>query len=480
MKHSRQLTTRLESSAFSTDHLEIQRVRGTEQISRLFGFDIELRTPEQGLPEGCVPGASVSLVLEDAGDGERTRFVHGIIDAIDDRMRASHGRRAYLLRLVPRAARLELTETQEVFVDESVPSIVRGKLALHGLGPDDFELRLRGSYPARESVVEYMESDLAFVARLTEHLGISYFFEHDRERTRLVFTDDEGGFTTAIPLTFDERGDNHHLHALGSRSRRVPSSVFVQDHNYRVPLVELTGAHDLERGHGGGIVHYGTHHKTPEEGQLIARIRAQELESRRFVYAGESGAIALSPGHRVAIFGHPDLSDGAEILVTKVEHDAEWSSEEGTRGASYRNAFEAVPVGFTYRPPRSTPRPRIHGFVTGVVKSHENARDGSLPFLDEHGRYLVELQFDTLRAPHKQRASHRIRMAQPFAGPNHGMHFPLRPGAEVLVGFLDGDPDRPVILGAVPNAIAPSPVTHHNPNAHVVQLSSGIRLTIRD
>lgn len=470
------LKARLASGAFDTDALHVRRLKGREAISTPFTFEVDVRTAAgHELPEGCVPGAPIEILLERAGDPTPPRHVRGLVDRVDEHFGAVHGRRAYTIHVVPSFSRLELTRTQEVMVDVSVPDVVRQKLELHQL-QGQFELRLDQNYGARETVVQFDESDLDFLSRLTEHLGISFFFESDEDGTKVVFTDHAAGFGTSSrsePLPFQEGGGGEHVTALRRSRRRAPGSVFVQDHNYRSPLVELTGAHDVQLGLSGGIVEYGAHHKTPEEGARLARVRAEQCTHRALSFEGASTVAALEAGHRTRIAGHAE--DPAELLITSVTHEGSWpfADEPNAGPATYSNTFEAVQSSPTFRPELRTRRPRIHGFVTGVVKGSEGTGDGGIPFLDEHGRYLVELQFDTLRPPHKTRASHRIRMAQPFAGPNHGMHFPLRPGAEVIVGFLDGDPERPVILGSVPNAIAPSPVNHTNPHKSVISTANG-------
>jgi type VI secretion system secreted protein VgrG len=179
--------------------------------------------------------------------------------------------------------------------------------------------------------------------------------------------------------------------------------------------------------------------------------------------------------------GHP-RADALDLLIVEVEHEGRWPLfDDAPEDAElhYTNSFKAISAEKTYRPPRRTPRPRIHGVVTGIVQPLPGADVGAVARLDEHGRYVVQIHFDTA-PPGGQKASHAVRMAQPYAGPNHGMHFPLRPGAEVLLGFVDGDPDRPIILGAVPNAIAPSPVAAANANTHRISTAAGVVIEISD
>jgi type VI secretion system secreted protein VgrG len=187
---------------------------------------------------------------------------------------------------------------------------------------------------------------------------------------------------------------------------------------------------------------------------------------------------ALGAGTRFTLGDHPDLGDVA-LLVTEVRHDATLVvSGQGAGGeAGYTNTFRAIPADRTYRPPRTTPRPRISGLVTGIVDPGPAGPDARGAQLDDQGRYRVRFLFDT--TPVGERAASRpVRMLQSHVGENYGTHFPLKPGVEVAIAFIDGDPDRPLIVGAVPNPIKPSPVTNANPNVHRIRTSTGITLDI--
>jgi len=174
--------------------------------------------------------------------------------------------------------------------------------------------------------------------------------------------------------------------------------------------------------------------------------------------------------------GAPSASEG--LLVFEIRHHAELPVfNEKAHTASYTNTFRAVPQGFTYRPPRRTPKPVIAGLVTGVIQLGPNGEKGGVAQMDAEGRYWVELHFDTAQ-PGAQRASHPIRLAQPFAGPSYGMHFPLRRGTEVAVAFSNGDIDRPVIVGALYNAASPSPVVSSNATKHQIKTASGVLFEI--
>ena len=208
----------------------------------------------------------------------------------------------------------------------------------------------------------------------------------------------------------------------------------------------------------------------------------------------------LAAGHRFSISGHAEFAEDAEFVVVSLVHryraDSSFLQRGPRRGAKpsaepeeppYHAALTAVRANKTsargvvmaYRPPRKTPKPRISGVVTGIVQSALPGQAESRQHIDREGRYLVKLHFD--QGP---KTMPRLRMAQPSAGAGYGQHFPLRPGAEVLIAFLDGDPDRPVIVGALPNPLQRSPVTTPRdlepPEVNRIRTQSGVVFEIGD
>ena len=459
---------RIESNEFPCDDLRVTGFTGREAISEPFSFDIDLvRLGADALPSAAGPGARLTLVLE-GPDGEPRRL-HGMVERLKDRLSAVPDHRAYRLRLVPRVARLGFVETQEIHLDRSVPEIIEHKLSQVGLTGGDVEMRLSGSYPPREFVVQYRESDLAFVSRLGEHVGLSYFFRHEEDADVVVFTDGRFDRRAGRALPYDQGRDHAAVFELDVESAMAPDLFAVQDYNYRHPLAEMWASHTLDEGTGGGVVEYGTHHKSKAEGDTLARVRAEERRAAARVFEGKSRIPALAAGVVTSLDGHP-LLDTIHLLPTEVRHVFRQNDAESAP-AGYSNAFRAVPADVPYRTPRRTPKPRIAGVVTAVVQPPPGGKLGGRAWIDDHGRYTVAFHFDA--SPAKPRPSRPIRMAQPYVGPDQGMHFPLRAGAEVVVAFLDGDPDRPVILGAVPNTIMPSPVTAATSDKHRITTGNG-------
>lgn len=479
---------RLESPDFSCEKLQIHRVRGQERISQLFSFDIEVVSLDPPvIAQKKVLGARASLVV--LRDDLEVRRFHGMIVERSHELDDQIEHETFHLKLVPRAHRLSLVETQELFLEKSVPEIIEQKLLQVGFSGEDFELRLLSSYPQREIVVQYKESDLAFLSRLCEHLGISYFFEHDETRDKIVFTDVQASFSTIPSAPLRPRGDRRDVFMLARQDKVIPAVYVMRDYNYRTPSVDLTGEHELPEAYAGGVVENAPHVKTPDESVALAKIRAEERQVESVVYTGQSDLPLFSAGRRFPLesaipaeFSNvkPD-SPQTTLLLVEVTHEASFSvliaGGEGDE-RHYKNTFRAIPEEHPYRPPRITPRPRIHGFITGIVDPGPGEPAARVAKLDTWGRYMVRFLFDT--ADHEGKKSHPIRMIQPHAGANYGMHFPLKPGVEVLLGFVDGDPDRPLIVGAVYRPDTPSPVTSVDPTMNRLKSESGVIIEIYD
>lgn len=189
------LRARLEVKDLDTSSVHVRRLRLRESISRLYALDLDVFVEDGAVDLDAATGAEATLVITDL-HGEERRRVHGMIVEVRDRLDPEIEHRTYGLTIAPRAHRLDMVQTQEVFLDRKVPEIIAAKLQATGLG-GAVALRLGASYAAREQTMQYKETDLAFVSRLAEHLGVSFFFEQGDEGDVIVFTDDNGGFTLA-------------------------------------------------------------------------------------------------------------------------------------------------------------------------------------------------------------------------------------------------------------------------------------------
>lgn len=504
--------------------LDVVRVVGDERIGQPYRLEVTVHARADMTPFASDDwvGARASLELAVVDDDDRrVRVVRAIVESVDHALegRAEAGR-AFTLTLRPALAELERFVTQDIYVGDGTPSVLRKKLELAGV--DAFETRIAdesayvdhdgadGELNQGRLVVQYRETDLAFVSRLAEHAGISYFFEEAGGVERAIFTDHDDGFPArAAHLPFHGEnaraarpgavGGGAGLLSLRRSVRSIKTQFFAYDYNYRTPHLSfqrdgqilfdvLGGEAHLEAPGAGAVLEYAPNVKTPAEAERCARVRAEEEEARRERFMGEVSEPTLFAGQRVRISGHSDVDEDVELLIVALRHDyTSPSFHASARAPTYRAHLEAVRVGkvgraggrLHFRPERRTPKPRITGVVTGVVQADTRGDASTRQHIDAEGRYLVKLHFDQ-----GEKTMPRLRMAQPHAGAGYGQHFPLRPGAEVVVAFLDGDPDRPVILGALPNPVQRSPVTapleHAPPEVNRIRTASGIVFEIGD
>lgn len=458
---------------------KVRSVQGVEQLGQLYAFTVDVIAVDRALDVPALLETPLCLELATAGE-EGARRIHGIAKQITDYLVTETTTLAYRIELVPRAWRLSLTRRTEIFMDMTVPDVITEKLQrLEMKQGTDFELRLRDAYATREYIVQYDESDLAFVQRLAEHVGLTLWFEQHDEQERLVVSDHNEAFGPVAgggTARFYPRGEARGIYDFRTTTRTLPSRYVVKDYNYRTPQVPLLAESDVQEGSRGLTYEYGGHFKTPDEAQHLARVRAEETTSRRVRVEGQADDQRFMPGAVVKVEGHP-LGE-PELLLTRVEHDYRSAILHGGSGDEhgYRLRFDALLSGYAFRPARVTPKPRIHGCITAAI---ESSAESPYAELDDQGRYRVRFSFD-VDDRDRASASRLVRMAQPHTGPGYGFHFPLRHGVEVLITFIDGDPDRPIISNAVPNPQTPSVVGSQNGVRNIIRTGAGNEINIDD
>lgn len=477
------------SQALEEDAFEVVRFRGTEGVSRLYEFEITLvsENPEIDLRAVLRNPATLTIIREE-GDARR---IHGIPSQFEQ-LHEDAERVFYKTVLVPRAWHADLYRQNQLFLDKKVSDIIEEILRQTNLTSNDYESRLTATYSQWEYICQYGETDFDFISRWMEREGIYYYFQQTEEFEKLVITDNVSSHedvpdTSTIeyhPPSSLRAREEEVVRELICRQKMLPKKVILRDYNYRRPDLELRGEADVDPQGRGDVYSYGEHFKTPEEGNALAAIRAEEILCRESIFTGESTAPMLCPGFVFALTGHYRDAYNQRFLILEMEHEGDQSGalfgEEGTAaggstGIVYSNRFTGIPADLQFRPERVTPWPHFFGTMNAKVE----ATDGQYAEIDDEGRYKVRLFFDQSDRS-TAKASRWVRMAQPYSGENYGMHFPLHGNTEVLLTFVNGDPDRPVIAGSVPNPDTASPVNANTNTLCMIKTGGGNQIHTED
>ena len=470
-----------------------------EALSRPFVCRLQLVSKEAAPAPTELLGRSACLTVE---LGEATRQVSGLVSCFEPQGRLSPGHGHYAMELTPRLWLLSLSRERQVYGPDGAASVVEvlranllgeGALgvtgeAAAGLAEADVSFRLQHPHPARDFIVQHEESDLAFVSRLMEHEGIFYFFEQGAAGERLVLADDSSvclpcpGGPAVLPyrpVTALARPEDLTVAAFSQRSRLLPAGVVLKDYNPALPTVDLEVRREVAGGAHGVQLCYGDNYRSRSEGEALAAVRATELACRRILYSGQTTAPHFMPGGLFSLDQHPEQSFNQSYLVTALAQEG-WQSVEGVaRGEAEpgcRTRFEAIPADVAFAPERRAPRPRIAGLTTGWV---EGSREDQRGELDGQGCYRVRLD-DDLSGRERGKASPPLRRIQPLVGANAGIHLPLPAGTEVALCHVNGDPDRPLILGAVDNPQTTGVLTERSRTVNRIRTPAGTTIEMND
>lgn len=411
---------------------------GEEGLSQLFRFEVELVSENKSIGFKKILGKAGTVVL-DLGEG-KSRHLSGVVTRF-----AQIGRDArhsfYRAELRPWLSLLELTADQRIFQNKTTPEILEAVFS--DLGFKDFRKSLKAVYAAREYCVQYGESTLAFVCRLMEEEGIFYFFEHEDGKHTLVLGDDsdahkKGPGSGKVPVGLHP--DRQPITHCEFEEQVVTNGYSLSDYNFEVPSTDLF----VQTGGGSPKLawyEYPGVYAKRDEGDTRAKLRIESREHPGSVLRGQSSSRLLVSGHKFTLEEHERSDLNQDYVVQFVRHHCTVNT------ASYQNDFVAFPAKLPFRPPIVTPKACIAGAQTALVVG----KSGEEIWTDKYGRVKVQFHWDR-KGKKDEKSSIWIRVAQGWAGKGYGAIFIPRIGQEVVVTFLDGNPDRPLITGVVYNA----------------------------
>jgi type VI secretion system secreted protein VgrG len=440
--------------------LMFRQLTGHEDISQLFDLQLELlANKDASVKPSALLGKDITIELEIQGGG--TRFLNGQVTRF-----AFVGKEAakdsdlwrYEARLRPWLWYLTRSSDCKIWQNKTVPDILD---EVFGKYPFPVTKKLEGSYKEWEYCVQYQETDFNFVSRLMEHEGIYYYFEHEKGRHTLVLADAYGAHSpvpsyATIPYIPQDRvavADEECIDTWQVAQDVEPGAFYTDDYDFKKPSAQLDQPRKKPFDHPHGAYEIydwpGTYTETGD-GENYARVRLEGLQAPHETVVGQSNVRGIAPGYLFTLKKCPRADQNREYLILSANYyvfDNPYHTGGEGEGAQWRLAVTAQPSSIPFRAPRSTPKPLTSGPQTAVVVGPS----GEEIWCDEYGRVKVQFHWDRY-GKHDDHSSCWIRVSQPWAGSNWGGIFTPRIGQEVIVDFICGDPDQPIITGRVYNA----------------------------
>ncbi|CAN5251072.1 type VI secretion system spike protein VgrG1b [soil metagenome] len=473
------------------DYFLVNKVSASESISDLFSFEVELlhEEPKVGFAPTVVQatsivGQNVTIAVEQR-DGTKREF-SGMVNRFSQGTR--HARFSfYYATVVPHIWMLTQIFQSRIFQQKSVPDIL--KIVFQGF---DVSWEIQGTFEPRNYCVQYRESDFDFASRLMEEEGIYYYFEHADGKHKLVVANTPQSnrdcpSKSTIPFFLDvSRATEDFVTSITSWQtdyQLQTGKVTLWDHNFQLPGKKLEADkpsifnvgenqnmeyYDFPAGYArkydgiskDGGEQAGELQKIFEDNHKTAEVRMQALDGRYKTAIGSSDCSSLIAGYRFSMTRHPNSSENGKYVITSIAHEIEqnpaYVSDDHT-DQPYRNTFNCMAHGAgvpPFRPLRKTAKPLIYGSQTAIVVGPA----GEEIFTDKYGRVKVQLHWDR-EGQGNAESSCWVRVAQAWAGHRWGMMFIPRIGMEVILHFLEGDPDQPIITGCVYNPSTMPPYT---------------------
>ena len=438
------------------DVLLFHGMSAREEMSRPFEYQLDLLSSKHDITLDDILGKNVTITL--ALPDDKTRYFNGYVTRFS--AGGMDGRyHRYLATVRPWLWFLTRTADCRIFQEMTVPDIIKKVFADHGAA--DYKLELTGTYRKWTYCVQYRETDFNFVSRLMEQEGMGYYFRHTDGHNTLVLTDSA---SKHVPVPSYEKlsfvgpeqqvkPDLEHVHAWDFGREIQPGAYVHDDYDLERPSVELKTTKTLPRGYSPSnyeVYDYPGIYLQRPDGEQYASVRIDEMGTQFETARAATNARGLTVGALVTLEHHPREDQNREYLIVSASSDLSFEDYESlpeAGGTGYRCAFVAMPTAQQFRPKRVTPKPFVQGPQTAVVVGP----GGEEIYTDKYGRVKVQFHWDRL-GKKDENSSCWIRVSHPWAGKTWGAISTPRIGQEVIVDFLEGDPDQPIITGRVYNA----------------------------
>ena len=439
------------STPLPDDTLLIERLVGVEAVSEPYTIHLDLLSTDSAIDPAALLRKPVSIAVDLDAGGQR--YFHGIVRRFLQLGRTD-GLVSYRAEVVPWLWFLSLTSNCRIFQQKSVPDIV--KQVLTDMGVSDVKVNLAGTYAPRDYCVQYRESDLAFISRLMEEEGIFYFFEHEASKHTLTLADGPSAVAVGpspklrMAASADAMLKGDFIFSLEVDSEVVSGKVTLVDYSdvsaKRMESAVAGGAKGTEQYRR---FDYPGKFAVVDDGDRLARLRLEQSESLSFVVNGSTNYRGLRTGQKVDVAEHYRRDVNQSYHIISATHDATeggYRSRDEASSFSFATSFEGIPAATPFRPERITPKSIVHGTQTAIVVGPA----GEEIYVDKYGRVKVQFFWDQT-GKKDEKSSCWVRVSSLWAGKTWGAIHTPRIGQEVVVDFLEGDPDRPIVVGRVYN-----------------------------
>jgi type VI secretion system secreted protein VgrG len=440
------------TSPLGKDVLLLKDFEGREAISEPFRFTLFLYSQNKSVSFGSIVGKNATIEIATPNS---PRYIHGFISQFSQGETTADNMTSYYATLVPWLWNLSLTAKCRIFQNKSVPDII--KQVFQDLGYNDFRVNLSGSYQPRVYCVQYRETDFEFISRLMEDEGIFYFFEHTSSKHTMVIADTSsahkpcpGQDSCSYRPVGGEKGKDS-VDSWSDQRQVRPAKYTINDYNFETPSNDLKSSAPTTVTDGKNdkleIYDYEGKYQKKPDGDRYSKLRMGALEATHSEVSGSGNVCAFISGGVFSLTNHYRGDFNTSYILTSVTHRAVSNLGDAAAGANYSNEFTCIPKSATYRPPRTSRKPIVRGSQTALVVG----KSGEEIWTDKYGRIKVQFHWDR-EGKKDENSSCWVRVAMPWAGKQWGSVSIPRIGQEVVVDFLEGDPDQPIVIGSVYNA----------------------------
>ncbi len=447
------------------DALLLRRLQGSEPISQLFRFELDLLSYEENINAADIIGDHVALFID--ANSSKPRCLNGFVKSFVYTGLEKRGLYGYKAEIVPWLWFLDKRTNCRVYQNQNVQQIIEAILG--ELGFNDYVFSLSEVHPELEYCVQYQESDFQFISRLMEQEGIFYFFEHQADKHILHIVDNAAAYQTLDDETLEHSSGSRGKQYINSWQHRFQycSGAFAQtDFNFENPnhslLTETPTSIKLKNNAALEMFDFPGNYRDTQQGQSLTRLRMQQEEMAYENIIANSNFHQLILGRKFKLRSDENIADNKkQFVITNIQHhgfDGSYLEEkdpDGTAlGASYSNQFSCIPAEISFRPPCQIKKPRIDGVQTALVVG----KAGDEIYTDKYGRIKLQFHWDRYGSKNED-SSCWVRVATPWAGTKWGTLNIPRVGQEVVVTFVNGDPDQPLVIGGVYNSAHMPPVS---------------------